>query len=168
MAAGRRGQGGFTLVELIVTVMIVAVLGSISLAKYRDYTRRAKISELVMAVGKCKNMVAESYLVLDVAPDAGTWGCESTAPVSPYGGAVQTNSDGAIRIVIQNLDALVNGQHVYMVPVKADGATPMVTPNDLGRGVRQWACGSDWQPVRNALPGNCRTDTTAIASGEFH
>lgn len=162
-----RRQRGFTLVELIVTVMIVGVLASIALAQYRDYTRRATISELVIAVSKCKNTVSENYLVLDRSPDPGTWGCESSTPISYYGGAVQTNSDGAIRIAIANLDRLVNGQYVYLVPVKSDGATPMVTPNDLGRDVRHWACGSDWQPVRNALPGNCRTDTTAISSGDF-
>lgn len=163
----RRPQHGFTLVELIVTIAIVGVLASIGLAQYRDYTRRAKISELVMAVGKCKNTVAENYLMLDRAPDPGTWGCESATPVSHYGGAVQTSADGAIRISIANLDGLVNGQYVYLIPVKSDGATPMVTPNDLGRDVRQWACGSDWQPVRNALPGNCRVDTTAHSSSDF-
>ena len=76
-----------------------------------------------------------------------------------------TSSDGAIRISIKNLDRLVNDQYVYMVPVRGDGTTPMTTVNDLGRPVRQWACGSDWQPVRNSLPANCRTDTTAIAAG---
>ena len=161
----RRRQAGFTLIELIVSVAIVGVLGSVAIAQMRDYTRRAKISELVMAVTKCKNTVAESYLTLERVPDAGTWGCESTTPVSPYSGAVQTSSDGAIRISIKNLDRLVNDQYVYMVPVRGDGTTPMTTVNDLGRPVRQWACGSDWQPVRNSLPANCRTDTTAIAAG---
>ena len=160
----RRRQAGFTIIELIISVGIVTVLGSIALAQVRDYTRRAKISELVMAVTKCKNTVAESYLTLEQIPGAGTWGCESATPVSPYSGAVQTSSDGAIRIGINNLDRLVNGQYVYMVPVRSDGTTPMSTTNDLGRPVRQWACGSDWQPVRNSLPSNCRADTTAIAA----
>jgi type IV pilus assembly protein PilA len=165
----RRRQAGFTLIEIIVSVAIIGVLGSISLAQVRDYTRRAKISELVTMVSKCKNTVTESYLTLERVPDAGTWGCESAIPVSPYSGAVQTSSDGAIRISIDNLDRLVNGQYVYLIPVHSDGATPMNTSSDLGRPVRQWACGSDWQPVRNSLPANCRTDTTAIAaSSDFN
>jgi type IV pilus assembly protein PilA len=151
-------------VEVIVTVAIVAVLGSIAMAQIRDYTRRARISELVMQVSKCKNQVSEGYLTLDSAPDAGAWGCESSAPASAYSGPVQTSSDGAVRISINNLDGLVNGQYVYLVPVHNDGSTPMNTVADLGRPVRQWACGSDWLPVRNALPSNCRTDTTAIAA----
>jgi type IV pilus assembly protein PilA len=146
----------------------VGVLGSIAIAQMRDYTRRAKISELVMAVTKCKNTVSEGYLTLENAPDAGGWGCESSTPVSPFSGAVQTSSDGAIRVSINNLDRLVNGQYVYLVPILG-GGTPMNTTSHLGRPVRQWACGSDWQPVRNSLPSNCRTDTTAIAAGsEFN
>jgi type IV pilus assembly protein PilA len=161
----RQRQAGFTLIELIVTVAIVAVLGSIAIAQMRDFTRRANISELVMAVSKCKNAVTENYLTLERVPDPGGWGCESSTPVSPYSGHMQTSSDGAIRISIANLDRLVNGQYVYLVPVHSDGVTPMNTTIDLGKPVRNWACGSDWQPVRNALPGNCHTDTTAIAAG---
>ncbi|MBC7941401.1 MAG: prepilin-type N-terminal cleavage/methylation domain-containing protein [Chitinophagaceae bacterium] len=160
----RRRQAGFTIVELIVSMAIVAVLGSIAIAQMRDYSRRAQISELVMAVGVCKNAVTEGYLTLQNAPDPGRWGCEAATAVTKYGGAIQTSTDGAIRITINNLDGLVNGRHVYMVPVLG-GGTPMSTNVHLGQPVRQWACGSDWQPVRNALPATCRTDTTAIAAG---
>lgn len=164
----RRRQAGFTIVELIVSMAIVAVLGSIAIAQMRDYSRRAQISELVMAVGTCKNSVTEGYLSRDNAPEAGRWGCESATPSSRYAGQVETSADGAIRIAINNLDGLVNGRHVYLVPVLG-GGTPMSTNIHLGQPVRQWACGSDWQPVRNALPANCRTDTTAIAaSSDFN
>jgi type IV pilus assembly protein PilA len=166
MRLRQRSQGGFTLVEMMITVCIVAILGSIALAQFRDYTRRAKISEIVMAIGKCKNTVAESYLTLDRGPASGGWGCESSTG-SAYAGAVQTSSDGAIRVAINNLDRLVNGQYVYLVPAKLSGS-PMTTSNDLGRGVTNWICGSDWQPVRNALPANCRVDTTTYVSGDFN
>jgi type IV pilus assembly protein PilA len=161
----KRQQAGFTLVELIVTVAIVAVLASIALAQMRDYTRRARLSEVMMAATKCKNTVTENYLTADRAPAAGAWGCESSTPTTRYAGIVQTSSDGAIRIAVQNMDGLVNGQFVYLVPVRGDVSTPMNTVAHLGQPVRNWACGSDWLPVLNALPPNCRTDTTAIAAG---
>lgn len=161
----RRHQAGFTIIELIVSVAIVAVLGSIALAQMRDYTRRARISEVMMAATRCKNTVTENYLTADRPPEAGSWGCESATPTTRYTGAVQTSSDGAIRIAIQNLDGLVNGQYVYLIPMRSDGATPMNTVAHLGQPVRNWACGSDWLPVLNALPSNCRTDTSAIAAG---
>ena len=63
-----RNQSGFTLVELIVTVCIAAILGSIAMAQMRDYTRRARVSEVVLAASQCKNMVSESYPTLDSGP----------------------------------------------------------------------------------------------------
>jgi type IV pilus assembly protein PilA len=161
----RKRQQGFTLIEVIITVGVVAILGSIAIAQMRDYTRRAKISEVMLALSRCKNTVTENYLTLDSAPAAGSWGCEGGGG-SQYAGTIQTSSDGVIRVPIANLDSLVNGQYIYLVPAHSSGAG-MVTPADLGKGVANWICGSDWLPVRNALPVNCRADTTTFASGEF-
>ena len=159
----RKRQKGFTLIELIISVGIVAILGSIALAQLRDYTRRAKVSEVMMAVSRCKNTVTENFLTLDAAPAANAWGCEGGGG-SYYAGNIETSSDGVIRVPIANLDGLMNGQFIYLVPARADGSTPMSAPNDLGRGIQSWICGSDWQPVRNALPVNCRADTTTFVS----
>lgn len=168
MSSQRRRQKGFNLVELIITMCIGSVLASIAIAQMRDFTRRAKVSEVVLATTGCKNSVAENYLLLESAPAPGSWGCEGGTGRSKYAGAVQTSSDGVIRVAINNLDGLVNGQFVYLVPMKADGTTPMTTPADFGRNVRRWLCGSDWQPVRNALPADCRNDTTGFSSQDFN
>ena len=162
----RKRQRGFTLIELIISVGIVAILGSIALAQMRDYTRRAKVSEVMMALSRCKNVVTENFLTLDTAPQPGRWGCEGGGS-SYYAGNIETSSDGVIRVPIANLDGLMNGQFIYLIPAKADGATPLIAPGDLGKGIASWICGSDWQPVRNALPVNCRADTTTFASQEF-
>ena len=165
MRSRQRSQSGFTLVELIIVVCIGAILASISIAQMRDYTRRARISEVMMASGKCKNSVSESYLTLTDLPAPGSWGCDGNAG-SVYAGAVQTSADGAIRIPIRNLDGLVNGHYVHLIPARSPG-TPMAGASDLGRGVTHWICGSDWLPVRNALPTSCRVDTTTYVNGEF-
>ena len=160
-------QKGFTLVELMISVCIVALLGSISIAQLRDYSRRARISEVMMALSKCKNTVSENYLTLDSAPEPGTWGCEGGG-MSHYAGAIETSADGVIRVPITNLDRLVDGRFIYLAPAKFDGAAVMSTPRDLGKSVSSWICGSDWQPVRNALPANCRNDTHELAYQDFH
>lgn len=167
MPSSQRRQSGFTLLELIITVAIVAILGSIAIAQMRDYTRRASISEVVMAISKCKNTVAENYLTLDSAPAPGRWGCETATGEGKYAGKIETSSNGVIRVAIKDLDRVVNGQYVYLIPAKFQGNAPMTTPDDLGRGVSAWICGSDWMVVRNALPANCRTDTTTFASQDF-
>lgn len=162
----RRRAAGFTQLEMMIVVAIVGMLASISLPAYRDYSRRASLSEVVLATASCKQAVTENYTLLTDAPDAGRWGCESSTSSRKHVGAIQTSSDGVIRIAIRNLDGLVNGQYVYMVPAKSDGSA-MVTPNDLGRSPNRWICGSDWLPVRNATPANCRADTTTYASQDF-
>jgi type IV pilus assembly protein PilA len=161
-------QAGFTVVELIITTCIVAVLASIALTQMRDYTRRARVSEVVTATGQCKNTVAENYLIRDSTPDAGTWGCEGPGRNTKYAGRVQTSSNGVIRVTVENVDPLMNGRHVHLVPARSGGSTPMYTPADLGKGVQGWICGSDWLPVRNALPANCRSDTTTFSSDDFN
>ena len=160
-------QSGFTLIELIIAMCIAAILGSLAMTQMRDYTRRARMSEVVMATSQCKGKVTEGYLVLDSAPAAGGWDCEGGGGATEYAGNAQTTADGWIRVPITNMDSLVNGHYVYMVPAKLSGITAMNATNDLGDNVQSWICGSDWAPVLNALPANCRTDMTTYASDTY-
>lgn len=150
----------------MVTIAIVSVLAAVAIGNYREYARRASLSEVVLATGSCKQVISENYTFLTDAPDAGKWGCESSVPTQKYAGVVQTSDNGVIRIAIRNMDGLVNGQYVYLVPAKIDGS-PMVTPDDLGRNVPRWICGSDWLPVRKSMPANCRIDTTTYSTQTF-
>lgn len=165
MGSGRKSRG-FTQVELMVVVAVIGVLAAVAIRSMRDYARRATISEVVLASGGCKTLISENYNLLSDPPDAGGWGCESASARGKHTGSIQTSANGVIRIGITNMDALVDGQYVHFIPVTAEG-NPMISPDYLGQNVKQWVCGSDWQPVRNALPANCRVDTTTYASQDF-
>jgi type IV pilus assembly protein PilA len=164
--ARQQFQAGFTLIELMITVAIVGILAAIAIGQYSDYTRRARMSEVVMASTSCKTRVSESYLSLTSPPASGSaWGCE--APAVRYASAVQTSVDGVIRVTISNLDPAVNGLYMHLVPMRTDGTTAMTAAADLGNGVARWLCGSDALNVRKALPAECRNDTTPYASATF-
>jgi type IV pilus assembly protein PilE len=47
----KRGAPGFTLVEIMITVVIVAILTAIALPSYRDYVTRARLAEAFVALG---------------------------------------------------------------------------------------------------------------------
>jgi type IV pilus assembly protein PilA len=54
-------QKGFTLIELMIVVAIIGILAAIAIPAYSDYTKRAKVTELVTAGSACKASVSEYF-----------------------------------------------------------------------------------------------------------
>ena len=52
MSARNDGRGGFTLVELVITIAIVIILSVVSVPLYRGYVDKAKLSEGYALLGQ--------------------------------------------------------------------------------------------------------------------
>ena len=154
----KRIQQGFTLIELMIVVAIIGILAAVALPAYQDYTVRAKMSEVILALSACRTSITEVYQSGGAAtPSANSWGCEQGAS-SKYVTAVNTTADGVVTATVQNISTAVNGQIVSLAPLSASNTVATWAANS-GAGLFGWRCGSttDGTNVNGKyLPGSCR------------
>src|SRR5688572_25517191 len=72
----RSAQAGFTFIELMGVVAIMGILVVIIMPNIKNYTARAKVTEVVVALTNCRTSVSEIYQSGSSIPPE-DWGCDT-------------------------------------------------------------------------------------------
>jgi type IV pilus assembly protein PilA len=152
-------QKGFTLIELMIVVAIIGILAAVALPAYQDYTVRAKMSEVILAMSACRTSITEVYQSGGSAPGANNWGCEISAGAGTrYVAAITTNLNGVVQATVQSISTSVNGSVVQLTPLGGTGAAASFVAGSSQQ-LFGWNCGpaaTGGVPTK-FLPGSCRS-----------
>jgi len=141
-----RRSAGFTLIEIMITVTIVAILASISLPAYQRYVIRARASESLVLATNAKNMIVECQATGTAMADMNS----GTGPFPP-GNLTSTEWVAGVFVV----QGVVRIRYAAAAPAGLAGQDLVLTPN-FGPSKTEWRCGFTDTGGYAYVPANCR------------
>ena len=123
-------QKGFTLIELMIVVAIIAILAAIAIPAYQDYVVRAQVSEGTSLADGVKTAIAEFY------NNFGTFPTNNTSAGLAVGASIKGNyvtsvisSFGLVTILYQQpkTNTAISGKTLLLSAINNAGST-------------QWTC----------------------------
>ena len=145
----KKTQKGFTLIELMIVVAIVAILAAIALPAYQDYLVKSRVSEAMVLADGLKAVVAENAATGSSFSKGANLITAATATPNV---SATTISDTTGQIDVTTT-AKAGGGDVTLTP--GDGAaTTALTAGAPPANVIQWACAST-NIKQKYLPSSC-------------
>lgn len=156
-----KDQNGFTILELIIIVSIVAILATIAAPKLQGYNDKARLSEAILLATTCKIAITENVRFSGASlPTAGNWGCESNN-ATKYVSQIATIGVGVIAVSVQGLTTSNTMGNILTLTPQINGINLSVT--DLNTEITSWACSStaadgtqNGNNIQTLVPSSCR------------
>lgn len=141
----KRVQQGFTLIELMIVIAIIGILVAIALPAYRDYSVRAKVSEIVLAASGGKTAIAEAAATFSGMPTTAS----GVLPVvqSTYVSATEYTSAGGTAPGVITVTAQGD-------PTIAASTITLTGTYATSTGQVTWVCAGSISP--KFRPANCK------------
>jgi type IV pilus assembly protein PilE len=139
----RRVEGGFTLIEVMVTVAIVAILAAVALPQYKDYVTRSRLADAVSGLSSMRAQMERYYQDNRTYANAGTFvpPCKNAAVSARTFGNFVIGCTGTLDNTQFKLEAVGTGpvaDFKYTINQQDIRATTSL-PTGWGR-----ACGNKW------------------------
>jgi type IV pilus assembly protein PilA len=142
-------QKGFTLIELMIVVAIIAILAAIALPAYQDYVARSQVSEAMSLTSGARTAVAEYYAERGDWP-TGNAAAGLAAEASITGRYVRQVEVGSGGVISATMAAAGSASS------KIAGDVFSLTPADAGGSIR-WNCNTTTTTIDDKyLPSSCR------------
>ena len=139
-------QAGFTLVELMIVIAIIAILANMAMVSYKDYLVRSKISSGLILAASAKSAVTEHYANKGTMPED-----NADAGLAP---ANNITNDYVISLSVGTAPTTGTITITYSMPELDAGDSILLSPDTTSGAVR-WTCLSNNMP-RTMLPSSCR------------
>jgi type IV pilus assembly protein PilA len=143
-----RAQGGFTLIELMIVVAVIAILAALAVPQYQNYVSRTKWQDNMAKVDSTKLAVAECLQQSNGAVAS----CDTTAELIAavgYQGLPSANTGylASVALTLDTAAIVVTGNSAVGSCVVS--LTPTVTSNAV-----------TWSAVTAASPAGCDKSKT--------
>ena len=139
-------QKGFTLIELMIVVAIIAILAAIAIPAYQDYVVRSQVSEGMSLADGSKTAIAEYYSNYGAWPNSNA-SAGLASPASIIGNYVTkvdiSTITGQIQVTYGNkANSAITSDILVLSAIKNVGST-------------QWTCRYNTIPLKY-VPSSCR------------